>query len=131
MAEHNILGKRGEIAAARYLVTHGYNIVAQDWHHGHRDIDIIATKLGVMVFVEVKTRSSEEYGTPEESVDDEKIRNILEAAHAYVCMNKIEMALRFDIIAVVSDGNSFRIKHYPDAFNAHHWTPNYFKEERW
>ncbi len=125
MAEHNLLGQLGEEAAARYLVLHGYNIRERDWRLGHRDIDIIAEKQGILVMVEVKTRSSEDYGNPEESVDDDKTRNLIEAANVYVRQNKIDMAIRFDIVAVVKEGTSYRIRHYLNAFDATHWKPKY------
>ena len=130
MAEHNVLGKQGEEAAARYIVMHDYIIKERDWHLGHRDIDIIAEKHGILVFVEVKTRSSEYFGTPEDSVDDDKKRNLLEAANCYVRLNSIDMAVRFDIVSVIKEGNFYRIRHFPNAFDATDWKAKHDKYRR-
>ena len=75
MAKHNILGKDGEDAAVDYLVAHGYTLHERDWRVGHMDLDIIAEKDGEIVFVEVKTRQTDDYGSPEDAVTDKKMRN--------------------------------------------------------
>lgn len=121
MAANKVLGFHGEEAAARFLVMRGYNIVERNWRGGLYEIDIIAKKRGVMVFVEVKTRSSEQWGFPEENVDEEKVRHILAAANAYVHINKIDMALRFDIISVVREGDVYKVRHFLDAFDETGW----------
>ena len=86
MARHNELGKAGEDFAASYLEHAGYGIIERDWRQGSRDIDIVArTEDGTtVVFVEVKTRSSDAIVRPEDAVDARKIRNLGRAADAYV-----------------------------------------------
>lgn len=86
MARHNELGKWGEQYAADYLQDNGYEILDRDWRIGHRDIDIIArTNDGTtIVFVEVKTRTSDVVRKPDDAVDLRKIRNIGYAANNYV-----------------------------------------------
>ena len=116
MAEHNDLGRMGEEAAARYLVLHGYHIRERNWRAGHRDLDIVAERRGMLVFVEVKTRQSHDYGEPEEAVDAEKIRNLLAAAHVYMRLHQLDMAIRFDVVSVVGSDGHFDITHIPDAF---------------
>ena len=69
MAVHNELGTWGEEVAAQYLTKKGYTIVERDWKSGHRDIDIIALKDDIVVFVEVKTRRNNYFGEPEDAVD--------------------------------------------------------------
>lgn len=121
MAEHNELGKQGEDAAARYLVLHGYNIRERDWRIGHRDIDIVAEKRGLLVFVEVKTRRNNKFGEPEIGVTPEKIRYLLSAADTYIRMYGIDMAVRFDVLSVIGEAGFFKVHHILDAFNMGDW----------
>ncbi|MBO4486956.1 MAG: YraN family protein [Bacteroidaceae bacterium] len=118
MARHNELGKIGEMVAARYLFQRGYTLLKSDYRVGHKDIDLIVAKDGTTVFVEVKTRSSDKYGEPEESVDNEKIKNLLAAASAYIRRYRLDGPFRFDIISIVGTEEPFKITHFPDAFNA-------------
>lgn len=122
MAFHNELGKLGERLAARHLLLNGYHILATDWHFGHKDIDIVCTKDGVTVFVEVKTRATDLFGSPEEAVDSRKMRNLVSAAQVYMSRNDVYGPVRFDIIAVVGSAEPFQITHFPDAFNPYSLT---------
>lgn len=117
MAQHNDLGHLGEAVAARHLILNGYSILARDWHCGHRDLDIVAAKDGTVVFVEVKTRTSTAFGSPEEAIDNHKVRSILAAAGAYVRKNRISSPVRFDVITVVGDKEPFEIRHIRDAIS--------------
>ncbi len=120
MAAHNDLGKWGEEIAVNFLHKKGYTIRECDWRIGHRDIDIIALTpdMRTVVFVEVKTRTSNLVRTPEQAVDHRKIRNIGIAANAYVKMNKINLELRFDVLTIVGDENGIPVIEYlEDAFN--------------
>lgn len=120
MARHNELGKWGEQYAADYLRAQGYSVIECDWRIGHRDIDIIArTPDGrTVVFVEVKTRTSDVLTSPDDAVDIRKIRNIGFAANAYVKQFNVLCPLRFDIIAIVgSNADNAHLEHTPDAFN--------------
>lgn len=119
MAAHNELGKWGEETAAQLLRDKGYSIVERDWHSGHRDIDIIArTPDGAtMVFVEVKTRSSDDVTRPTDAVDLRKIRNIAHAANHYVKSHNVDEWLRFDIVSIVGTPTAVKsIEHIEDAF---------------
>ena len=120
MAEHNDLGKWGEEVAARYLQERGYVIKDRDWRFGKRDLDIVALTedLSTVVFVEVKTRSTEELEPPEEAVDAMKVTNLGIAANSYIKKNDIVEEVRFDIVTVVGDPASTpQIEHIEDAFN--------------
>ena len=120
MARHNVLGKAGEDFAASYLEHAGYGIIERDWRQGSRDIDIVArTEDGTtVVFVEVKTRSSDAIVRPEDAVDARKIRNLGRAADAYVKERAIWNELRFDLINIVGTApENFRLEHIIDAFN--------------
>ena len=105
MARHNELGKWGEQYAADYLQSIGYDIIERDWRIGHRDIDIIArTGDGTtVVFVEVKTRTSDVVTKPDDAVDIKKIRNIGYAANNYIKTKGIVDEVRFDIISIIGN----------------------------
>lgn len=117
MAKHNELGRQGEEYAADYLDEQGYKILDRNWMCGHKDLDIVASKDGTLVFVEVKTRSSMDWGDPEEAVNEKKIRNLVHAADAYIRYNRLDMDVRFDIISIIMDDTGFyRVEHIEEAF---------------
>lgn len=118
MAEHNDLGKQGEDAAARYLCSKGYEIIERNWVYEKYEIDIIASDGEYIVFVEVKTRSSRQWGNPEEAISKSKIKRIVEAADFYLETYDIDLPARFDVIAVIWTGSDFLIEHFDDAFLA-------------
>lgn len=120
MALHNQLGKWGEDIAAQYLREQGYEIISRDWRFGHRDIDIIARTPDntTVVFVEVKTRTSDVVTKPDDAVDAKKVRSIGLAANAYVKQMSVADMLRFDVIAIIGNqGGIPQIEHLKDAFN--------------
>lgn len=120
MAEHNNLGKWGEDEARDYLHDKGYVILERDWHSGKRDIDIIAKSPDntTYVFVEVKTRRSDDFASPADAIDAKKIRNIGLAANNYVKMHGIDELLRFDVVTIVgTNRENMRLEHIEDAFN--------------
>ena len=121
MAEHNNLGKAGEEAAFRYLISKDYVIRHRDWKSEKRDLDIVAEKDGKLIIVEVKTRADEEYGEPEDAVTNKKIRHIIESTDAYIRKYNIDLPVRFDIIAVTGKEPPFHIEHFPDAFYPPIW----------
>ena len=116
MAEHNILGKEGEAMAAKYLEDKGYAILDRDWHCGHKDLDLVATKDNTVIFVEVKTRTGSAWGDPQDFVTDRKIRRIINSADAYIRYNRIDMDVRFDIVSIVVENGEFNIEHIEQAF---------------
>ena len=118
MAAPNLLGKAGEDAAAAYLQKKGYIICDRNWRMNHLELDIIATKDDVLVFVEVKTRKNTEYREPYEAVDWKKIRHIVMAADTYIKLHDFDGAVRFDIVTVVGKEGNFEIQHIEDAFDS-------------
>jgi putative endonuclease len=118
MADHNDLGKKGEDAAEGWLRQKGYKILERNWVHEKYEIDVIARDEEYIVFVEVKTRSSEQWGTPEEAVSKGKIRRIVEAADFYLKEYDIDLPARFDVIAAIWTGKKFEIEYFDDAFLA-------------
>lgn len=116
MAQHNELGKKGEKAAANFLLNEGYKVVIQNWIMNRHEIDIIAEDDEYIVFVEVKTRTSRQWGNPEDFIGRAKIKRIVEAADLYLQLHDIDKPARFDIISSVWNGQTFEIEHIDDAF---------------
>lgn len=118
MTTHNDLGRKGEMLAEDYLRKKGFEIVDRNWTHKRIEIDIIATNQEFIVFIEVKTRSTQGWGMPEEAVSDKKIRRIVEAADFYLNEKNINKPARFDIISIILNDNKTDILHIEDAFMA-------------
>ncbi|MEN9875347.1 MAG: hypothetical protein RLZZ529_344 [Bacteroidota bacterium] len=116
MAEHNELGKLGEELAAEYLQKNGYAILETNWVFQKAEIDILAQKNNTLAVVEVKTRSSIEFGLPQDFVKPKKIQLLVKAVHAYVTENDLDLDVQFDIIAISKKGQEFVIEHLTDAF---------------
>ncbi len=117
MSTHNDLGKKGEETACSFLKEKGYSIIAQNWRYSRAEIDIIASHNDVLIFVEVKTRSYDYYGPPEDFVTDKKRKLMSTAASAYMQKYDHQWEIRFDIISILTNGNkAYKIQHFEDAF---------------
>lgn len=116
MAEHNELGKLGEKLAVDFLQQNGYEILETNWTFQKAEIDIIAQKDAVLAVVEVKTRSSTEFGLPQDFVKPKKIQLLVKAVNEYVVSNDLDAEVRFDIMAIYKDGKDYKIEHILDAF---------------
>ncbi len=116
MAEHNELGKLGEELAVEFLRKEGYEILETNWTFQKAEIDIIAQKENILAVVEVKTRSSLEFGLPQDFVKPKKIQLLVKAINEYVVSKDLDIEVRFDIIAVHKEDKSFAIEHLKDAF---------------
>lgn len=119
MSEHNDIGHEGENVATNYLMQKGYRIVARNWRHGPKEIDIVARDGETMVFVEVKTRSTLAFELPQEAVTKKKMKNLVEAADAYLIQYNIALESRFDIVGVLNGPPPKVIEHIVGA-----WQPN-------
>lgn len=116
MAEHNELGKLGEEMAVKFLRKDGYTILHTNWTFQKAEIDIIAQKENTLAIVEVKTRSSLEFGLPQDFVKPKKIQLLVKAVDAFVNERDLNIEVRFDIIAIHKESKSFVIEHLIDAF---------------
>ncbi|MBK0369395.1 YraN family protein [Flavobacterium agrisoli] len=116
MAEHNELGKLGEELAVDFLVQNGYQILERNWRFQKAEIDILASKNEILAVVEVKTRSSADFGLPQDFVNSKKIKQLLSAVNSYVSDREIDFEIRFDIVAVLKTTESTSIEHIEDAF---------------
>ncbi|HEY0091555.1 MAG TPA: YraN family protein [Flavobacterium sp.] len=116
MAAHNELGKLGEEMAIEYLQKEGYKILATNWFFQKAEIDIIARKDDVVAVVEVKTRSTLDFGLPQDFVKPKKIQSIVKAVNEFLTSNNLDVNTRFDIIAINKHNENFNIEHLQDAF---------------
>ena len=113
------LGAWGEDQAVEYLRQQGIKIIERNFRTLVGEIDIIARHKSVLLFVEVKTRRSNAFGTPQEAVGPRKQRQIIRTAQWYLQNHKnIKLQPRFDVVAILcqSDGTAL-ITHLPDAFS--------------
>ncbi len=118
MAHHNELGKEGEQRALQMLLGKGYKILETNWRHEKDEVDIIAKDHEELVIAEVKTRSTDFFGDPEEAVTPRKARNLIRAAEAYIEINDLDMDVRFDIVSIILRNGKATINHIIDAFYA-------------
>ena len=117
MAIHNKLGIKGEQIALKYLQDKGYHILETNWRFGHLEVDIIAEHENQIVVIEVKTRSTDQWGTPDESVTNSKIKFLTSAIEVYLDQKNIDKEVRFDIISIVTDAHNNEINHIQEAFH--------------
>lgn len=110
------LGKKGEEIAAFFLVKNGYKILHRNWHFGHKELDIVATFNELLVVVEVKTRWTNYWEEPKESVRRKKQKFIIDATEEYVQKYNINLDVQFDIISIVLLDGKYEIEHIQDAF---------------
>jgi putative endonuclease len=112
------LGQWGEKQAAVYLATKDFVILESNVRTPYGEIDLIASKDGVIVFIEVKTRRTTTFGFPEESVNQRKQNHILSSAQHYIQEHpELEAAWRIDVISIrrFRDGRSPQITHFENA----------------
>jgi putative endonuclease len=116
MGKHNVLGKLGEDIATNFLEKNNFKILERNWRYKRAELDIIAMDNKTMIFVEVKTRSDDRMGRPEEAVDTRKRGLMIKAAIAYMHISRHDWAIRFDIIGIVIKDDVPYIDHIQDAF---------------
>ena len=112
----NSLGKEGEEFAVRFLKKEGYRIIDKNYRTPFGEIDIIADDGGVLVFIEVKTRSGDIFGFPFEAVDRKKRDTIRKVALCYLKKIRKEPAARFDVLSIDFEGGKKKVAHIKDAF---------------
>jgi putative endonuclease len=117
MSNHNKqFGKLGEDIAAGYLERKGYKILVRNYTYVRVEVDVVCEYNNEIIFVEVKTRTSDQMAYPEQAVGKAKQKNIRLAAENFLEENQITSSVRFDIIAVVKNESKFEIEHFEDAF---------------
>ena len=117
-ANHRALGAAGEACAARFLEERGYRVVERNVRVGGVELDLVATRGRLVLFVEVKTRRSRAAGAPEEAVDFRKRERLARGASAWLAAHpRVATRARFDVIACEWDAQSgWSIRHWEGAF---------------
>jgi putative endonuclease len=119
-------GRKAERLAASFLEGEGFEILARNHRTPRGEVDLVCREGEVLAFVEVRSRSGDEHGGPEETVGRRKARRVVYAATDWALANGgLEQAIRFDVVAVTFGGGDPRIEHFRAAFDADgrpgHW----------
>ena len=119
-AARQALGELGERIAERWLRARGWRVMQRRFRSGHRDIDLVVERDGVVAFVEVKARRGSGFGGPIEAVNWRKQKELGRSARVWVDRHGRALeAYRFDVIGVLVAGSRVRIRHVPNAFPLH------------
>ncbi|MBZ4643608.1 MAG: putative endonuclease [Deferribacteres bacterium] len=105
-------GRKGEDLALEYLEKNGFVIIEKNFRSRFGEIDLIVKDGQTIVFVEVKYRLSENYGSPKEAVTNEKIKKIIRTAQYFITKNNFNSLYRFDVVSIYKD----KIEHIKNAF---------------
>jgi putative endonuclease len=113
------LGRAGEEAAACYLASQGFEILARNVRAGGVEMDLVASRGELIVFAEVKTRRGRRHGSPAEAVDARKRIRLLRGAAAWLAAQPRRFArARFDLVTCELEGDAWHLEHWPAAFDA-------------
>lgn len=111
------LGRRGEDAACDLYRRLGYEVVERNYRSGRGEIDVVARRGETLVFCEVKTRRTDEWGAPAEAVDHAKQARLRRLAAAWMAERRPGYVdVRFDVVSVIVRGDETDVTHVPDAF---------------
>jgi putative endonuclease len=110
------IGMEGEEIALNYLLENGYKLLERNWHFGKYEVDLIVENDEILVFVEVKFRSTDYFGEPEIFVSNKQKLNLIRAANRFISKYDIEKEARFDIVSIVMQNGKPDINHIEDAF---------------
>lgn len=115
---HRQLGNEAEDLACEFLIRQGWEILDRNYYYSHSEIDIIARDHDILVFIEVKMRSSAQFGQPIEYVTESKVEHVFRAAEAWALEHGLqESMMRFDVIGILSSKNKVPdIDHIKDAY---------------
>jgi len=116
MAKHNELGKIGEQIAVNFLIKKGYKIKERNWRFKKAEVDIIAQIANTLVAVEVKTRSTDVFGDPQEFIKEKQKKMLVHAVDEYVISKDLDVEVRFDVIGIIKNKDETTIEHLEDAF---------------
>jgi len=117
MADHNELGKQGELLAKAMLEKLGYRILRANWRFEKYEVDLIAQDGRDLVFVEVKTRETDAFGNPESFVSRKQQQHLAEAVEAWLHLYpETNVQIRYDVVSVILQKDRHSIAHFKDAF---------------
>ncbi len=111
------IGNFGENTAAQHLSELGYEILYRNWRYKHLEIDIIASKDNLLHIIEVKTRSSIEFGYPEQFINKQKMQFLKNAAAHFQYQNPVWKYLQFDVISIfLNDQQIWELAFFEDVY---------------
>ncbi len=116
MATHNGRGKKGEKLAVEFLLKSGYKIVARNFIYQKAEVDIIARKDNTLALIEVKNRSTPDFGNPQEFFKAIQIQNLVKAFDHFVTEHDLKVEVRFDIVEIIKNKDGTRLEYLEDAF---------------
>ena len=112
-----LLGREGERVAERFLLKKGYKLVQRNYRCALGELDLVVLDRRVVVFVEVKTRTGQGFGTPLEAVEFRKQRKMIQAAQYFLAQNGLQQRdARFDVVGISWPGSEPRVEHIENAF---------------
>jgi putative endonuclease len=115
--DRQAFGEVGERVAERWLRRRGWRVLQRRFRSGHRDIDLVAERDGMVAFVEVKARRDGTYGDPVEAVNWKKRRELARSAAVWIDRHgRPHETYRFDVIGVLVEGDRVRVRHVENAF---------------
>jgi putative endonuclease len=100
MAKHLDTGRKGEVLAVEWLLAQGFEILHQNWKHSYFELDIIASKDNILHFIEVKTRTTDTYGHPEEGVTAKKLERLMNAGEEFLYQNSEWKRIQYNILSI-------------------------------
>jgi putative endonuclease len=112
------LGRMGEKIAENYLKKNGYQIIEKNFKTKYIEIDIVAKKDNIFVFIEVRSKSNDNFGNPEETVNEIKKQKLKNSAFSYVIFKKYHGLYKIELISIILDKDkkdeAMKLKHYKD-----------------
>jgi len=107
-------GTIGESIAKRFLEKKGYKIIEQNFRTKYSEMDLIVNKKDVLVFIEVRTKTNDHFGSPEQTINKNKINRLIRSAQAYIAYKKYQGSFQIDAICIIlnPDGSPQLINHY-------------------
>jgi len=117
VTERQKLGTEGENAAEAHLRKQGFRVIERNWRHGSYELDIICKDKQELVFVEVRTRTSQGMTAPRETISPQKQNKIIKAARLYLAESSWDGPCRFDVIAIIANDATFEVEHIRHAFD--------------
>jgi putative endonuclease len=119
-AARQAFGELGERIAERWLRRRGWRVMQRRFRSGHRDIDLVVERDGLVAFVEVKARRGDRFGDPVEAVNWRKQKELGRSARVWIDRHGRSLeAYRFDVVGVLVAGSRVRIRHVENAFPLH------------
>jgi putative endonuclease len=100
MAKHLETGKQGEEMAAEWLQSQGFKLLHRNWKHSYFELDVVAVKNNILHFIEVKTRTTDTFGHPEEGVTAKKLERLMNAGEAFLELYPGWKRIQYDILSI-------------------------------